>query len=276
MLQGDASSSEDDASNCTSAPSWEQELDEISENHAFYLRRVLPPRSHKTIYFVRHAESMSNVYSKSISAARPWAICQLLTVGFDSALSRDGHQQLRKVRRVCQSLLPELEAVLYSPLQRTRETALALFGPEDPVAPGTIDVGLRGNPIPSVPLECLKEEKFEEYLQEPGFNLCGGPRCEKDGVTTSALFSRRIERFLAFAWNCPWLRFAIVGHSLWFRTFIGFAMPEGSQDDVRESTRLLPNASVWRVTLGPPDEDEIRGLPQMLDLKLVGQPDGMG
>eukprot|EP00406_Dinophysis_acuminata_P048811 CAMPEP_0179307186 /NCGR_PEP_ID=MMETSP0797-20121207/50517_1 /TAXON_ID=47934 /ORGANISM="Dinophysis acuminata, Strain DAEP01" /LENGTH=257 /DNA_ID=CAMNT_0021016873 /DNA_START=71 /DNA_END=842 /DNA_ORIENTATION=- len=56
----------------------------------------------------------------------------------------------------------------------------------------------------------------------------------------------------------PMAGFAIVGHSLWFRTFIGFAMPEGSQDDVRESTRLLPNASVWRVTLGPPDEDEVR------------------
>lgn len=254
------SSDDGSGSSSFSCPSvWEDQLDGLLEQTA----RWQPDPNHKILYFVRHAESRANVHSRQLSLLRPWAACQLCSVGFDSDISEEGRLQLRGVRAACQAVLPELEAVLYSPLQRAQETAWALFGAEGD-APD-LDAASTRVGRAWVPLECLREERLHEHLEEPGFNVFGGPRIRREEITSSEAFERRIKGFLSFTWACAWSRFAVVGHSLWFRSFMGFG------EFAHDAGEPVANASVWRITLAPPVESD--GLPTIVSRELVGQPE---
>eukprot|EP00931_Biecheleriopsis_adriatica_P010636 TRINITY_DN111704_c0_g1_i1.p1 TRINITY_DN111704_c0_g1~~TRINITY_DN111704_c0_g1_i1.p1 ORF type:complete len:261 (+),score=50.52 TRINITY_DN111704_c0_g1_i1:119-784(+) len=211
---------------------------------------------------------MANQHSSSISLWNPWSACALCSVGFDSALSEQGRRQLQKVQPICVCLLPELQAVLYSPLQRAAETAHMLFRkkPESAAAlPSNTIHSIDG--IPWVPVPCLMEQKLEEHLEEPGFNVLAGPRRNKAGLTSSTRLRNRIKEFLAFAWDSDWDCFAVVGHSLWYRAMVGIATPKGQDSEVGKS---LTNASVWRLTFLPPLEPG--GVPQLLRRDLVTEP----
>jgi len=219
---------------------WEAELEEYGRSFASGSGEA--PRE-KVIFFMRHAESTSNVHKRNLSK-KPCAMCQLCSVGFDAPLSQAGRRQLEEVRPACQKLLPELEAVFHSPLERARQTAECTFGAEN--GPGDFSGGEPQSPVPWVPLLCLKEEQFEEHLQEPGCNIFGGHRTKEGVVTNSDKFRRRIEHFLQFVWASRFERIALVGHSLWFRALIDIAA------DAKESARLT-NASVCQLTLSPPE-----------------------
>jgi len=244
-------------------PPWEAELQDC-------LTRTAPKDpevpSQKTIIFVRHAESLSNVYKRR-AKSRPWACCQLCVVGFDAPLSEKGLDQLERIRDFCQSLVPELQAVLHSPLQRTQQTAEVCFGREvDKGFPRALRYtgGTATTAVPWLPLQVLMEERLEEHLEERGFGVWGGPAADREALTTSAQFRRRVQAFLAFAWRCPWATFAVVGHSLWIRAFMQFAMPN------REPL-YVDNANVWRLTLIAPAETG--GLPTISELVLVAKPE---
>lgn len=220
---------------------WESELQEYGRSFASSSGEA---RREKVIFFMRHAESTSNVHKRNLSK-KPCAMCQLCSVGFDAPLSQAGLLQLEEVRPACQKLLPDLEAIFHSPLQRARQTAQCTFGAED--GPGNFSGGEPQSPVPWVPLLCLKEEQFEEHIQEPGCNVFGGHRTKEGVVTNSDKFRRRIEHFLQFVWASRFERIALVGHSLWFRALIDIAA------DAKESAKLA-NASVWQLTLSPPEE----------------------
>ncbi|CAK0884683.1 unnamed protein product [Prorocentrum cordatum] len=211
-----------------SEPDWEEELELLLERLGAAERAPGAAASGgcKVVYFVRHAQSMSNHYSHRISLLQPWAACQLCAVGVDSALSEEGRAELGSVRAACQALLPELQAVLHSPLRRAEETAAALFGAEDAAEPGGFLTGGPGDAVPWHSVQCLKEETLEEHAQEPGFNVFAGPRVRKDAYTSSRDLQRRLEGFLSFVWRCPLERFAVVGHSLWFRRDMKFSKSE--------------------------------------------------
>mmetsp|Transcript_54798 Transcript_54798/g.142666 ORF Transcript_54798/g.142666 Transcript_54798/m.142666 type:complete len:290 (-) Transcript_54798:37-906(-) len=219
---------------------WEAELQDYQRSFASGSGEAC---TEKVIFFMRHAESTSNVHKRNLSR-RPCAACQLCSVGFDAPLSQAGLLQLEEVRPACQRLLPELEAIFHSPLQRARQTAQCTFGAEN--GPGDFSGGEPQSPVPWVPLLCLKEEQFEEHIQEPGCNVFGGHRMREGVVTNSDKFRRRIEHFLQFVWTSRFQRIALVGHSLWFRALIDIAA------DAKESAKLA-NASVWQLTLSPPE-----------------------
>lgn len=242
-------------------PEWEAEL----HRHSIGLARRSPsdpiPES-KTIYFVRHAESMSNVYKRN-SKRRPWAMCQLCGVGFNAPLSPEGRAQLARVREPCQKLLSEIEAVLHSPLMRTEETAEVLFGVEDGDLPDTYRPGTSSRDAPWLALQCLKEEKMEEHMQEKGFGVWGGPAASATAASKSALFIRRIEAFLRFAWSSKWSCIALVGHSLWIRVFMQLASADAAPFRVE-------NAHVWRLTLAAPASPD--ALPRVIRSELYAKP----
>lgn len=241
---------------CTAAP-WEVELREAQRRFAGEGGRP----AQKTLYFMRHAESMANVHKRNLSR-RPCASCQLCAVGFDAPLSKEGLAQLESVRPACQRLLPDLQAIFHSPLRRAEQTARCTFGEED--GAGEFSGGAPSSAVPWVPLTCLKEEQFEEHLQEPGCNVLGGHRT-RDGVSSSSeKFRRRIAEFLAFVWNSRFERIALVGHSLWFRALMDIA------SDAVESVHL-ENASVWQLTLLPQEAD--KGVPKIGQWQIVAAPD---
>jgi broad specificity phosphatase PhoE len=220
------------------------------------------PWDKKTVYFVRHAESMSNVYKKRM-ATRPWALCQLCSIGFNAPLSRKGREQLPGVRGQCQEILPQLEAVLHSPLLRAEETAKALFGAVDPDHPGEFKGGLPESPVPWVSLQALMEEQLPEHLEEKGFGFCGGPGSSTKASSSSRQMCQRVGTVLAFLWECPWDNIGLVGHSIWIRILMQLGGPGADAIHVA-------NANLWRLTLGPPAEPG--ALPQVLAYELIARP----
>lgn len=194
-------------------------------------------------------------------------MCRLCGVGFDSEISEEGRRQLQAVRGACVTLLQEVEAVLYSPLQRAQETALALFASQSLLEDA--EENIVDPKLEFLPLLCLMEERCEEHLQERGCNMCGGPRLHGGGLTSSPLFLSRIKAFLLFAWECEWKCIALVGHSLWFRSFLALA---ASPDDhtVKAAAHKVSNASVWKLTLCPPKEGG--DMPQLSRIELVAKP----
>lgn len=242
----------EDACGLESPSSWEEELDrQFNEALGSARRSALGPMyTKKVLYFVRHAQSKSNLAKKFLFQGDPRVLQpDYLFSGFNSALTSKAEGQLLDVRAACQFLLPEIEAVLFSPLLRTEETARALFE--------------CGKDIPWVPLQCLMERTFSETLED--FVSMNG--CRGNVATSSASFRARIQGFLKFVWICNWVTFAVVGHSLWFRNFLRFA----SAQIFEEEPEFSPvNASVWRLELSAPNNSS--GLPCISQLQLMAQP----
>jgi len=242
----------EDACGLESPSSWEEELDkQLNEALSSGLRSALEPMyTKKVVYFVRHAQSKSNLAKKFLFQGDPRVLHpDYLFSGYNSALTSKGEGQLLDVHAACQLLLPEIEAVLFSPLLRTEETARALFDCR--------------KDIPWVSLQCLMERTLSETLEDVvSMNGIVG-----NAVTSSASFRARVQGFLRFVWICNWVTFAVVGHSLWFRNFLKFA----SAKILQEEPEFLPvNASVWRLELSAPNNSS--GLACISHLQLMAQP----
>mmetsp|Transcript_122441 Transcript_122441/g.305687 ORF Transcript_122441/g.305687 Transcript_122441/m.305687 type:complete len:247 (+) Transcript_122441:70-810(+) len=196
------------------------------------IRRTNPsaPTANKTIYFVRHAESKSNVAKAGMQKSRLSGAMRLCAAGFDSGLSGTGQQQLLQVRPAAQNLGNEVQAVLYSPLERATQTALTLFGDED----GS------GAYQPSTnkfwrPVRGLKETRFQEHAQHAL-------------VRSQSIQKRRVLAFIRFVAMLPWDTLALVGHSRFFRMMLQYM---GAEVWIR-------NANVWRVTAEVKADGELR------------------
>uniref|UniRef100_A0A7S4Q513 Uncharacterized protein n=2 Tax=Alexandrium monilatum TaxID=311494 RepID=A0A7S4Q513_9DINO len=188
-------------------PKWQQEMAQILHEVNQSNTPILGGK--KTVYFVRHAQSRSNV-AKAKMESRNFlesaeGAASLLRVGFNAPLSDEGRRQLLSVRPHAQSLCGDLEAVFFSPLQRAHDTALALFGDGD----ASMDGGLRP-PAGKVwrSARVLKEQRPKEHAQR----LL--PFCAPN------IMDIRVQGLLQFLAALPFQRFALVGHSIFFRTVL--------------------------------------------------------
>lgn len=198
---------------------WQEDLGRALDE--IRLRYPGDPPVSKTVYIVRHAQSASNVASKRLDSGELKALADVARLGFDSPLSQEGCQQLVSVRPAAQQLGQELEAVLFSPLQRARRTALELFGEEDE----------RGGfqQAPGMFWRCLaalKEKRGREHMQH---RL----------LASQSILDKRAEAFITFLAALPWSRFAIVGHGDFSRHML-----RRMGQDVQ-----LANANILRVEL---------------------------
>lgn len=183
-------------------------------------------RSKKTVYLVRHAESMENervqAYARLQGALRrgDWpksgdvvASLQLLKFDLDTPLSRRGERQLKDVRAqieaasFVQQASPELLAV--SPLQRAKRTAEMLFDTEVP----RVEV-----------MPCLVE------------------RSPLEALACTARFEDRVSGFKDWLGNIPQTRVIVVAHCQFFSQLLG----KGCGYD-----RYLSNAEVKRCSFDP-------------------------
>jgi len=238
---------------------WEEQLASLSASMVPSSRIDVPE---KTIYFVRHAQSLANVHKAQAKKMNPLGFIRLCYVGFDAHLSPSGQQELLEVRSTCQALLSELDAIMVSTRKRTLETAKVLFG-------GEVDGGFEDcTQIPLLKLDALVEMKLDEHIQEQ-FSGSKDAQTWRKGVTTSAMFRERIERFLRFAWDCRFVRFVVVGHSRWFRSLLGIANPTC---DVHKVEKSVTTASLWRLTLCPPADSE--SLPRISCYERLSKPKG--
>ena len=187
---------------------------------------------YKTIIFVRHSESTNNVSKRT--AARTWGlprsledtknILSLLTIPMDSSLSEEGLQMLEiqrvEFQRVLQEQQPPMEVVLYSPLQRAKQTAISLCKGL-PLSISTATDTADPAPLPLELSEHIYEKSLSEYL---GYKS----------------FPTRVHSFVAELQSRHERNIVVVGHSMFFQTLV----PE-----IGRQKQLMGNLSVWRAAL---------------------------
>ncbi len=150
---------------------------------------MAPPTEAKTVYLVRHAQSEQNCATRRLQDGDPSALINLANLGYDAPVSKEGQGQLDAARAALESLVSEksIELVAHSPLQRARDTAMAVFRS-------------RGPPIIELPQ--MYERTVSEYLW-------------------TSLLDARIENV------CQWLSsreetvVALVGHGQFFKRCLG-------------------------------------------------------
>lgn len=154
----------------------------------------------KQVFLIRHAQSEQNVATARLHQGHVSSLLRLASLGHDAPLSAAGQAQLAAARQAMVASDHRLdgvgvELVAHSPLQRARDTALALFG---------------GGPTPMVEMPTLYERTAWETF-------------------ASSSFDRRI------AGVCAWLhgrnetRIALVGHGQFFKRALGL---DAVQDNV--------------------------------------------
>eukprot|EP00928_Gymnodinium_smaydae_P000213 TRINITY_DN10077_c0_g1_i1.p1 TRINITY_DN10077_c0_g1~~TRINITY_DN10077_c0_g1_i1.p1 ORF type:complete len:275 (-),score=30.79 TRINITY_DN10077_c0_g1_i1:245-1069(-) len=200
---------------------WQRDLnDALREIRARYPQE---PPAIKHIYFIRHAQSRSNVARAKINSGDLCGNMRLLYSGFDSPVSDWGKTQIVEMRPHAQNICGSLEAVLFSPLQRARETALGLLGDE-----GENDDFQAPANLFWKPLKALKEMRFKEHAQH--YLTC---------AVSQSIMDARVQTFVQFLAVLPWQTFALVGHSRFFRTML------------RQMGQVvrIENAEIWRAEL---------------------------
>lgn len=221
---------------------WQRDLNEaLSE-----VRRANPgpPSSRKTVFFIRHAQSQSNVAKDGMQLGRITGAFRLCTAGFDSDLSVYGRSQLLEVRPSAQEIVDELEAVLFSPLSRATQTAETLFGEEDGSGgfrppPGKFWRAVRG----------LKETRFQEHAQQTL-------------ARSQSIQRRRVCALIRFLNSLPWKNIALVGHSRLFRMMMQYMKVD----------MAFRNACIWRMSVEALGDSNLR----CLSKQLVAQPTSGG
>jgi len=216
---------------------WQRELKDLQKQIASEYPGG--PTASKTIYFVRHAESTSNVARESISRNRIRGTVQLCAQGFDSALSDEGRRQLLEVRPEARRIEPQIEAVLHSPLKRAAQTARTLFGDEDGQGGYRPSEGK-----PWFAVKALKEMKFKEHAQA---NI----------ARSESIMRARVLALIEFVALLPFRTFALVGHSRFFTMMLKL---------LGARVRFV-NASVWEVSART-----VGGQLQCTAPKLIAQP----
>mmetsp|Transcript_13765 Transcript_13765/g.26703 ORF Transcript_13765/g.26703 Transcript_13765/m.26703 type:complete len:240 (-) Transcript_13765:360-1079(-) len=174
----------------------------------------------KTVYLVRHAESIENEklgslkrWAKTWSRQDFWHGVSLWSEPnmADTPLSQKGRQQVEtlssKLRKDDFLKTQGVEVVLHSPLERARETCDGVVGSDS------------DNTYPREELVDLREKTVGEWV--PGFK---GSLDERIASFERALCARKEERIL------------VVGHSQFFRHMLGMA-------------EKFKNCDVWKVEL---------------------------
>ena len=210
----------------------------------------------RTVYFVRHAQSMENVRVaafKSAAAAvkRRTApgeedrehVRELLKFDPDAPLSTQGWAQAEslaeELREVDFFRKRSVDLVVHSPLQRTRDT---LFASLDASFPGSYHVptgkvhaaqGRTEGPIPVVVAPDLRERRPREYLP----------------LAFTWVFKRRVERFRGWLLGLEEDVVVVVGHGQLFKHLLG-------------SEHEINNCDVVEVQVTPAGFGEVKGVRQ--------------
>ena len=153
-----------------------------------------PTPEAKRVYLVRHAESEQNVATRKLENGDLGALITVCRLGMDAQLSQAGQEQLEaEGKSMCSSGFADkhgVQLVVHSPLQRARDTAIALFG---------------GHPTlpPLLELPFMYERTPVEYLMP-------------------SLFDARINRICTWLAARPESVLVLVGHGqLWKRATHG-------------------------------------------------------
>jgi phosphohistidine phosphatase SixA len=116
----------------------------------------------KTIYLIRHAESLQNVAMSRMSRGDVKAGLAVAQLGHDAPLSQEGYNQIKNAKQKLSQMnyspggdnSPVPELVLHSNLERARETAMGIF-PKD-------------GSIPLLELPFIFERTIFEYAMPSG------------------------------------------------------------------------------------------------------------
>jgi len=211
-----------------------------------------PLSSHKTLYLIRHAETLENTKISALKNAatmltkcrRPRKEDVTKSLGLikdaavnhaDSPLSEFGKKQVENMGSILREgdFLREesIELVVHSPLSRARESCAGILNCCAVATSTEGDDGVlieKCQPPPNyvksgvIELECLKEATPHEQL------LPGGKK----------KFMERLDEFELWLGGRKEERIAVVGHSQYFRTMLGMK-------------KKFNNCDVWRVTYSP-------------------------
>jgi broad specificity phosphatase PhoE len=159
--------------------------------------------SSKTLYLIRHAESLQNVAVKRLTDQGDLsALLPIIRIGHDAALSELGESQLLPAQEFLKKNewtprpgegKPQL--IVHSPLLRAKQTAMGLFNGCDS--------------IPIMELHCLVERTAFEYLYVT-------PLDTRISQANEWLRSRSEETIV------------IVGHGQFFRRWLGLAYTQNN------------------------------------------------
>lgn len=83
----------------------------------------------KTVFLVRHAQSEQNVATAKLAAGKAGALADIVALGYDAPLSKEGERQLQAAAASLKGFSAQhgIELVAHSPYQRAARTAKALF-----------------------------------------------------------------------------------------------------------------------------------------------------
>ncbi|KAF3494506.1 hypothetical protein DY000_02054629 [Brassica cretica] len=157
-------------------------------------RFLYPLESCKIIHLLRHGQAMHNV------AAEKDRNALLSPHLFDAPLTDHGHQQVENLRErvVSSGLLKRVELVVTSPLLRTMQTAVGVFGNED-----------KQQNIPSSPSIVALEVARDRNIESEEDNLWRPDVRESE----EEIFARGLE-FMKWLWKRPEKEVAVVSHGI--------------------------------------------------------------
>ena len=147
----------------------------------------------KILYLVRHAQSEQNVATERLrngdAAALMTIASNFASVGYDAPVSEAGKQQLEAARKDLDGLVEQknIALVVHSPLQRARDTALAIF---------------EGRGAPLIELPQMHERTVSEYV-------------------VPSLIDQRIEDVVGWLASREERVIALVGHGQFFKRCLG-------------------------------------------------------
>ena len=154
----------------------------------------------KTVFCVRHAQSLQNVATARFMHGDVGALGELLRIGYDAELSTTGDTQLQEAAHALAGFKAHhgVELFAHSPYQRAKATAHALFGG------------------PFHELHALHERSMSEYFLPSGLDI------RVDQV--KRWLDGRAERVIV-----------LVGHGQWFKRALGLAHVQPNVSIVKAS-----------------------------------------
>ena len=186
------------------------------------------PAPTKILYLVRHAQSEQNVATERLRNGDAAALVTIATnfasVGYDAPVSEAGKGQLEAARKDLEGLVDQknIALVVHSPLQRARDTALAVF---------------EGRGAPLLELPQMHERTVSEYM-------------------LPSLIDQRIEDVVTWLASREERVIALVGHGQFFKRCLGSGRVQQNVEVIESGFNISTGFGVFRTVFdGYPDPE---------------------